>query len=161
MKFSRAYSSQRLRWWSLSIVTLVLAGVIGFLLYTSEDPHWGSGFWARWLSGFLDIRYLTARHIVNGVRKALHFFGYGGIGLLCWFYFYLWGLKKPLLAGLILTSLVAALDELVQSRTGFRFGKPLDVALDIAGALCMTGILRVLGKRRGGGCPGQGSSDGR
>ena len=80
--------TKKYRIWSLVIVTLVLAGVIGFLLYTSEDPHWGSGFWTRWLSNHLQMRFLTARHIVNGIRKVMHFLGYGGIGLLCWFYLF-------------------------------------------------------------------------
>ncbi|HEX3045201.1 MAG TPA: VanZ family protein [Bacillota bacterium] len=135
--------TKKYRFWSLVIVTLTLAGVIGFLLYTSEDPHWGSGFWAQWLRSHFHIGYLTARNIVNGVRKTLHFLGYGGIGLLCWFYFYLWGLKKPLLAGLILTALVAVMDELAQSMTGFRFGKPLDVALDMVGAVIITAAIRI------------------
>jgi VanZ family protein len=137
------FLTKKYRFWSLVIVTLALAGVIGFLLYTSEDPHWGSGIWAKWLRSQFDVGYLTARNIVNGIRKTLHFLGYGGIGLLCWFYLYLWGLKKPLLAGLILTALVAVMDELAQSMTGFRFGKPLDVALDIVGAVVITAAIRI------------------
>lgn len=134
--------SQKARRRNLLILSFILALIIIFLLYTSEDTRWGSGNWEKWLISHTHCGYPSANFIVNILRRTLHFLGYGVIGLLSWIYFYLWGFKKSLRYGLIFTAMIAMLDEYAQSLTTFRFGKPQDVLLDMIGAIVLTGLVK-------------------
>lgn len=123
------------------VLSIVLIGIILFLLYTSKNPSWGGGSWEKWIVRHLHWDSHFVHNLVYWVRKGFHFLGYGGIGLLCWAYFALWGLKKPLLFGLGLAALIAVMDEYAQSFTTFRSGKPMDVVIDICGAVVVTGVV--------------------
>lgn len=148
MNLTGIRSSKTARRWVLVALTAVLAIIIMFLLYTSEDIHWGKDYWINWVIRHFRFDYLTASGLVKWLRKTLHFLGYGALGCLAWFYFYLWRIPKPLLSGLIFTTAVAILDEYTQSLTSFRSGKPGDVLLDITGAVVITGLVRFIMARK-------------
>ncbi len=131
------------RCWGLLFLTLMIAVMILFLLYTSEDPRWSSNYWVHWLSSHFHLNPHLAATFVNGLRKTLHFTGYGCFGLILWGYFFLWQLKKPLIWGLLGVLLIAILDEYTQSFATFRFGKAGDVLLDFLGAVVFTGIIKI------------------
>jgi VanZ family protein len=135
--------SQKARRRNLWILSIILVLIIIFLLYTSEDPRWGSDNWEKWLYNHTHFGFHFINSIILILRKTMHFLGYGFIGLISWFYFYLWGFKKPLCFALIFTAVVAMLDEYTQSLTTFRFGKPQDVLLDIIGAIVATGLVKL------------------
>lgn len=139
---------QRTRIVSIIFMTFLLGSVIAFLLYSSEDPHWGGGFWEEWLARHFDWPQELVSQLVFNVRKSLHFTGYGGIGLLFWAYFYLWRLPFPQGTGLLATAAVASLDEYTQSFATFRSGQPQDVLLDVCGALAIGLIVRLVLARR-------------
>ena len=136
---------------ALILMTLLLGLVVAFLLYSSEDPRFGGGFWEEWLAGHFHWPQALVAQLVFDIRKALHFLGYGVVGLLFWAYFYLWRLPYPQFTGLLATAAVASLDEYTQSLTTFRSGKPADVGLDICGAVLVGILVRVvlLPKRSG------------
>ena len=127
--------TNRIRVLGIIVLTPLLSDIVIFLLYTSLTPHWGAGFWERWLTANFKISFKTAQIIVFWLRKNLHFWGYGFLGLLFWLYFFLWRFKKPLFWGIIASAGVAVLDEYVQSRTSFRTGRPSDVFLDVCGVV--------------------------
>ncbi len=143
MESKNIFPLDQLRNWSLFFLTIGIILLICFLLYTSEDPRWGSGYWEQWLTFHFHLNPHQAATFVNGLRKTLHFTGYGCFGLILWCYFFLWQLKKPLIWGLLGVLLIAALDEYTQSFTTFRFGKPGDVLLDFLGAVVFTGIIKI------------------
>ncbi|HBE81124.1 MAG TPA: hypothetical protein DDW65_25540 [Firmicutes bacterium] len=128
---------------SLIALTFLLIGIIAFLAYTSINPHWGSGYWEQYAATHYPLSFHTAAELVYWTRKSLHFLGYGTLGLLSWLYFYLWKFSKPYWMGIVLASLIAALDEYLQSRVPFRNGNPEDVLLDICGIIVITGITRL------------------
>jgi VanZ family protein len=120
---------------NIILLTLMLALVILFLIYTSEDPRFSGGYWEKWLISHFNFHHpTTVHHVVYLIRKAMHFLGYGVLGLLFWFYFTLWRLRWSIWLGLGATSLVAVYDEYTQSLTTFRTGKPEDILLDVCGA---------------------------
>jgi VanZ family protein len=125
----------------LVALTVILAFIILFLVYTSEEPRWGGGYWERWLVAHIRINQVDAHELVFLVRKTLHFVGYGCLGLLLWLYCFLWILKNAYWSGIGITLLIAMLDEYIQSHTSFRTGKPEDVLLDFAGAVIITGLI--------------------
>lgn len=129
------------RWVGILTLSIVLISIILFLLYTSESPSWGGGYWEHWVVRHLHWNRRFVHDLVFWVRKGCHFLGYGGIGLLNWAYFAQWGLKKPLPVGLGLTILIAVMDEYAQSFTTFRSGKPEDVLIDVCGAVVITGAV--------------------
>lgn len=135
-------------------LTLVLMALIGFLLQTSKDIRWGGGFWENWLKAHWRLTSATAHQLVFLVRKMIHFMAYGGLALLFWWYFYLWGLRRSAAGvGLTATALVAAFDEYNQALSNFRTGKPTDVLLDCCGGLVFIlvahGVLQRSSKKRG------------
>ena len=123
-------------------LTIIIAGIIIFLVYTSMDHHWGSGFWEQFIATHSHVSIQTIDKLVYWFRKSLHFFGYGLLGLLTWFYCYLWGFRKAYWPGILMASLIAAFDEFLQSRVPFRSGKPEDVLLDICGVVIITVITK-------------------
>lgn len=122
----------------IMVLTIVLVGVIGFLLHTSQDVHWGGGYWENWLRVRLGMQPVTAHLVVFWLRKSVHFIGYGVLTLLFGLYFYLWGLPKAAWWGLLGTAAVACFDEYNQSLSGFRSGQPADVLLDVCGGIVFT-----------------------
>jgi VanZ family protein len=135
--------TDKVRSWGLVALTIILALIILFLVYTSEEPRWGGGYWENWLINHFFLGRNLAGKLVIGVRKTMHFFGYGVTGLLFWLYFYLWRLKKAVWLSWAAIIVVACLDEYLQSLTTFRTGKPTDVMLDICGALVITGLVKL------------------
>lgn len=121
----------------ITFFTLLLLTIILFLTYTSEDVRWGGGFWETWLGRHVQLGSAAAHQIVFWFRKTMHFLGYGALGILFWYYFYLWRINLCMWLGIGATAAVAVYDEYAQSLTGFRSGKPEDVALDICGALAI------------------------
>jgi VanZ family protein len=146
--FNYVLNTRKVRSAYLVALTIIIILIFFFLFHTSEDPNYGSGYWTLWVTFHLHISYHHAAMIVNGLRKTLHFIGYGGIGLILWSYFYLWRFKIPLVWGLLGVLLIASLDEYTQSLTTFRFGKPEDVLLDFAGAVFITGIIKICFKKK-------------
>ena len=134
----------------LLLLTLVLGLALAFLIHSSEDQRWGHSVWEQWLIAHFHFKAVVAAALVFGVRKSMHFLGYGSLGLLFWLYFYLWRLKWPLFTGLLATAIVAMFDEYIQSTTTFRGGKPQDVLLDVAGAVTinLVRIFWIAKKRR-------------
>ena len=120
------------------VLTIVLVGVISFLLHTSKDVHWGGGYWENWLRVHLGMQPATAHLVVFWLRKSVHFIGYGVLALLFGLYFYLWGLRKTAWWGLLGTAAVACFDEYNQSLSGFRSGQATDVLLDVCGGVFFT-----------------------
>lgn len=143
MRYLRLRFSKTVRVLLILALTIILAAIIAFLIYSSEDTHWGSSYWVKWLTQNYHFNYLTASLLVKWLRKILHFLGYGSLGCFAWFYFYLWRTLKPLMIGLIFTVLISILDEYTQSLTTFRSGKPADVLLDIAGAVVITSLIKL------------------
>lgn len=118
------------------ILTLILAAMIGFLLQTSKDVRWGGGFWDSWLQTHCHLTSAVAHQIVFWIRKTIHFVSYGGLTLLLWWYFILWGVRRAAAAwGLTGTALVASFDEYNQALSSFRSGQPADVLLDCCGGI--------------------------
>jgi VanZ family protein len=140
--------TEKARRWSLVVLTVILALIILFLVYTSEEPRWGGGYWESWLISRFQVPVLMAHNLVFWIRKSLHFLGYGSLGLLLWLYWFLWGFKKAYWLGIGAVGLIASLDEYFQSFTSFRTGKPEDMLLDICGAIVFTGLFNFYFKRR-------------
>jgi VanZ family protein len=127
-------------------LTLVLGAVIGFLLQTSKDQRWGGGFWESWLQTHWRLTPVWAHRLVFGLRKTVHFMGYGCLTLLFWWYFALWGVRRATAVwGLTATALVASFDEYNQALSTFRSGQPTDVLLDCCGGIAF--ILVISGLR--------------
>lgn len=132
----------------LSVLSIALLLIVLFLTYTSEDVHWGGGFWEQWLINHIHFSPIAAHQIVFWFRKTMHFLGYGALGILFWYYFYLWGVTRCFWFGIGATALVAVYDEFSQSFTTFRSGKPEDVLLDVCGALTIGLLARLILKWR-------------
>lgn len=129
-------------------LTLVLVGVVAFLIHTSQNTHWGGGFWEAWLMRHFSLQPSTAHQMVFWVRKSIHFSGYGILALLFWLYFFLWRLRGAAVWGVVGAGTVAAFDEYIQSRSGFRSGQPQDVLLDICGGIVFAVLAAVYLRRR-------------
>ncbi len=130
------------RFLNLITLTFLMTAIIAFLVYTSIDSHWGSDFWEQFIATHSHVSIQTIDELVYWFRKSLHFLGYGVLGLLTWFYCYLWGFRKAYWPGILMASLIAAFDEFLQSRVPFRSGKPEDVLLDICGVVIITVITK-------------------
>ena len=126
------------RYGYLSLLSLLLAVIVIFLVHTSEDTRWGHTFWEEWAVRHWNVTPAFAAEAVFWVRKTFHFLGYGTVSLLFWLYFFLWRLPRPMGTGIIATGIVASFDEYLQSTTTFRGGTPQDVLLDLAGAITLT-----------------------
>ncbi len=129
---------------ALALMTLLLGAIVALVLYSSEDPRFGHDLWEAWLIGHAQLSPAVAGQVVFICRKTLHFLGYGGIGLLFWAYFSLWGLAPAQVLGIGATGILAALDEYTQTTSSFRGGKPGDVLLDFCGAVVIGWIVRKI-----------------
>ncbi len=123
-------------------LTFLLAAIVAFLVYTSIDPHWGAGFWDRFVATHSRLPIQTISELVYWFRKSLHFLGYGILALLTWYYFYLWGFRKAYWQGILLAVLIATLDEYLQSRVPFRSGNPGDVLVDVCGIVIVPSLIK-------------------
>lgn len=127
---------------AIVLMTLLLGTIVAILLYASEDPRFGHDLWETWLIRHIQLSPAVAGQVVFICRKTLHFLGYGGIGLLFWAYFSLWGLAPAQVLGIVTTGFLAALDEYTQTTSSFRGGNPGDVLLDLCGALVIGLVAR-------------------
>ncbi|MER1999054.1 MAG: VanZ family protein [Lysinibacillus sp.] len=84
------------------------------------------------------------------IRKATHFFGYGFVGVIFYGIFRHLRTRLPALFAVITITIIASLDEYLQSGTPGRTGTSLDVMLDVAGAIfCITVFSAILILTRG------------
>jgi len=151
-------SNERIIWrmikrniYGIILMTPVLAGLIWLVGQTSSHLEWGGGYWEQWLIEHWKMDPTDAHQAVFYIRKTGHFFFYGILSLLFQLYFRLWGLNRfiPFLGVLAAVS-VAALDEYLQSQTSFRSGQIDDVILDASGAIILSLIFFVIGRKRKG-----------
>jgi VanZ family protein len=90
-----------------------------------------------------DLRFLPDQGLDFLLRKAGHMSVFGVLAVLLWRALASSTVRRPIAWSLILTALYAASDELHQSFTSGRHPSPLDVGIDLAGALLALAALSV------------------
>lgn len=123
------------------LMTPLLAGLIYLILQTSNHEVWGGGVWEKWLVGQVGFSLSEAHLMVYYFRKTVHFFFYGCFALLFQHYFRYWGVNRPAaFLGILIVTIIAAMDEYYQSLVSFRTGKIGDVLLDLSGTVVITAV---------------------
>ena len=127
--------SRPLHWLAFALWTAVLllaSTDLGAANITGSRLHW----LITTILGYpLSAERFAVLHFF--VRKTAHFVGYGIEGALAYI-----ALRGQIVKALLITLLVAAIDETNQSRNPRRTGSPYDAALDLTGAAVAVAILR-------------------
>ena len=114
---------------------LVICGVGWF-----SGAGGGPDTFRRWVMSTFHLSQSAAETVVIAIRKTVHFSAYGVYGL-SWRRF---GWKMAL----IQTFLLASFDEARQTTAGNRTGSPLDVLLDLSGAIVLLTLVHFATRDR-------------
>jgi hypothetical protein len=114
---------------------LVICGVGWF-----SGAGGGPDTFRRWVMTTFHLSHSTAETVVIAVRKTVHFSAYGVYGL-SWRRY---GWKMAI----IQTFLLASFDEARQTTAGNRTGSPLDVLLDLSGAIVLLTLVHFATRKR-------------
>lgn len=101
-----------------------------------EIPYWGTNISVESRGYFYFVEFL--------VRKATHFFGYGFVAVIFYFFYSKMKWRFPAVFALFTIVVIASLDEYRQSMIPGRSGIVDDVVIDACGALMLLGIVKLI-----------------
>lgn len=106
------------------------------LLSKIEIHYWGEVISIESIGYFKFVEFL--------IRKGTHFFGYGIIGVIFYFFYVKLNLRFAPLIAIATVFILGSLDEYRQYHTPGRTGIFNDVVLDTAGAVVLVGITYII-----------------
>jgi VanZ family protein len=134
---------------ALSVVMIVLESTV--TMSADNTSQWLYPLWVKLFGGITPEHWAEVHHLI---RKTGHFVGYGTVSLA---FFYSWRqtfhrmaiggwslLRRASLSAVLCTLIVASGDELHQSFLPSRTASPIDVGIDLCGAITAQLLLLLM-----------------
>ncbi len=160
MRYGRSEALRKiLNWVPAALAVMMIAGESTATMSADNTSHWLLPLWVRLFGPISDYRWQVIHHLI---RKMGHLGGYGVVSL-CFFHGWrtslrvaaggvrsLW--RRAGLLAVASTLLVACADEYHQSFLPSRTSSPVDVGIDLCGAilaqLLVLAVMPVVARRR-------------
>ena len=149
--FSNSRTRLVLDWIPAAISVLVIALESTATMSAENTSQW---LYPLWVKLFGPISTVHWEHVHHLIRKTGHFVGYGCVSLA---FFYSWRqtfrrmaiqgwslLRRASLSAVLCTLIIASLDEFHQSFLPSRTASPIDVGIDLCGAITAQLLLLLM-----------------